>query len=608
MIGKIYQIDNSVNPKILHSFPDKIVTNTSPLPNSNINRITTISPEGVIHEETKYSNELWLPIENWSTCSKPCGGGLQTRKYICKDTDKCSGESLRKRQCNLQICKKDLEEHISNLEKVAKGKWEYLGNWSPCSKKCGIGGFQKIKRICVNGNCVGESEVSKPCNIIACQKINKNNNKKDGNSKSTNGNNNILFKQCKNLIGQFNLLNGEDIIPTIVEVNLKNIEFYRMENSQKSIITHDMKPYLIIANSDFITFENSRRNDNCIKLHSTNKSINNNNIQLKKNTENLIMEKSPKIRLCNTFNENKLGNLNNVNFCQDWMKRFNEFKKKCSNQIMEKMIKDIEKSVNSKINTDSLINKISKKLKGKKGIKTKRKEQMLDLQFEEFKKQAEQVLKKENSYEKSLIEQEKQRLECEDKKLNEEIKNQEIMAKKLLKEIKKEKKSNTNFDLKQKMVKREMKNILNNIDSKISEQRISMLNNLQKLRTEHDSIRKKAVTKLVNLKKNLGKAILGNLKNGKGDPKKCFSNQAKNLNYRKDYCYKNFVKSKMLLENCLKESQFCYTCCDSEMQLDTKENLKCCYSKCDSVQQGNKQCNVFYNSYHIISEPLRLFD
>ena len=38
--------------------------------------------------------------------------------------------------------------------------------------------------------------------------------------------------------------------------------------------------------------------------------------------------------------------------------------------------------------------------------------------------------------------------------------------------------------------------------------------------------------------------MLGNIKGAKGDPKKCFSEQAKNLKYRKDYCYKNFSSNK----------------------------------------------------------------
>merc|ERR1711957_417604 len=179
-------------------------------------------------------------------------------------------------------------------------------------------------------------------------------------------------------------------------------------------------------------------------------------------------------------------------------------------------------------------------------------------------------------------------------------------TKKNMGEMKKKKKKNKNFSLKEKMMKREMKNIMSKLDSKISEQRLKMLKDLQALKDKHNEKRKKAVQRLMKLKENLRKGLM-KMKGGKGKPSMCFSKKAKILAYRKEYCCKNF-SDKMLMENCLKESQFCYACCDSELQNESSDNLKCCYSKCDAVKNMNTECNVFYSSYHLKKKRLGLFD
>lgn len=125
------------------------------------------------------------------------------------------------------------------------------------------------------------------------------------------------------------------------------------------------------------------------------------------------------------------------------------------------------------------------------------------------------------------------------------------------------------------------------------------------MKDHHNEKRKRAVKRLMDLKKNLAKGLMA-MKGGNGNPKLCFSKKSKILAYRKEYCYKNF-KDKMLINNCLKESQFCYSCCDSELQNACKDDLKCCYSKCDRIGNADKECNVFYNSYHILKQkPARL--
>ncbi len=484
----------------------------------------------------------------------------------------------RQKMCNLKKCKKNLDDHISNLQKVASGKWEYLGNWTTCSKQCGVEGSQTIKRICVNGKCLGKKEyISKPCNVKACDKNDKKKNKN-------------IFSQCKNLLGEFDLLNGNEIIHTMVEVNMKNIEFYRRQNTQGNISLENKTPFLILSNSDLIKFSQNSQSQNCVNLNSY---------------ENFGIgsqrKKSSKIKLCH---KNEGNNLPKKNFCVEWIKKFNKFKKKCSQQILDKTLKKFEESASKNIDPSALIKKISEKIEDGKNCKKEKNEKLLELKFAEFKKQANQIMQKEMNYEKNVINQQKEKLECEDKKLNDELKKEEHYIKKIMGEMKNKDKKNKNFALKEKMMQREMKKIMNKLDSKISEQRLKMLKDLEQLKDKHNEKRKKAVQRLMDLKKNLAKGLM-KMKGDKGKPSLCFSKKGKILSYRKEYCYKNF-KDKMLIDNCLKESQFCYSCCDSELQNACNDDLKCCYSKCDALENLNTKCNVFYNNYHITKQKTNL--
>jgi len=579
--SKITKIQNGMAMQQIITTPTP-GTIVSPLPAPGTILVDTLNPTIPIVTTTP-PLPLWAPSSKWSPCTKPCGGGTQIRTYICKEPSKCSGFQQRQRMCNLKKCKKNLDDHISNLQKVASGKWEYLGNWTPCTKKCGFEGSQSIKRICVNGNCLGKKEsISKPCNVKAC--------------KSDKKKNKSIFNKCKNLLGEFDLFNGREIIHTIVEVNMKNIEFYRRQNTNEKILIENKSPFLVLTNSDLIKFSQNKKNKNCMLLKNPeNFGIKNHN-----------KKKTTKIKLCNSDNNLSMEHLPKKNFCVDWIKKFKKFKKKCSQQLLEKTLKTLEESATKKIDPSEMIKNISKKIKGKKNCHKKKDEKLLELKFEEFKKQANQIMQKEMSYEKSVLDQQKTKLECEDKKLNDELKKEEFYTKKILGEMKSKKKKNKNFALKEKMMKREMKNIMNKLDAKISEQRLKMLKDLEKMKDQHNEKRKKAVQRLMDLKKNLKKGLM-KLKGGKGKPGLCFSKKGKILAYRKEYCFKNF-KDKMLVDNCLKESQFCYACCDSELQNACSDDLKCCYSKCDAVANLNTECNVFYNSYHIKKRGFGLFD
>merc|ERR1712032_809369 len=104
-----------------------------------------------------------------------------------------------------------------------------------------------------------------------------------------------------------------------------------------------------------------------------------------------------------------------------------------------------------------MIKNISSKIKGKKGCKKKGNEKLLELKFAEFKKQADLIMKKEMAYEKNVLNTQKTKLDCEDKKLLDELKKEEHYTKKIMGEMKKKKKKNLNFPLKKKKKKKKKK-------------------------------------------------------------------------------------------------------------------------------------------------------
>jgi len=101
--------------------------------------------------------------EGWPQCSKPCGGGTQTRRRTIKTEPKFGGKECdpltETRNCNTQPCPVDC----------------VLSDWSPwsdCDKPCGVGSSVRKKRIVVepqNGGepCKNMSE-SKVCNTKPC--------------------------------------------------------------------------------------------------------------------------------------------------------------------------------------------------------------------------------------------------------------------------------------------------------------------------------------------------------------------------------------------------------------------------------------------------------
>lgn len=107
----------------------------------------------------------WSSFGEWSSCSKTCGDGYQSRqrsKLISAENGgrDCEGSSNDKQSCNLRNCPIDCE-------------WGEYSDWSMCTKSCGGGEKSRTRKKLIqaeNGGaaCEGDSTEVTPCNIDSC--------------------------------------------------------------------------------------------------------------------------------------------------------------------------------------------------------------------------------------------------------------------------------------------------------------------------------------------------------------------------------------------------------------------------------------------------------
>lgn len=489
----------------------------------------------------------------WSPCSKPCGEGIQTRTLSCVKPDKCSGEVVQKKVCNIKACKADVESHMDKLNKVAEGRWEYLGNWSHCSKPCG-GGSQTIKRICLGqGNCIGESIMTKPCNFFTCSEDSLEKTYAHGS-----------LKECKNIHGEFRMLveSSKEYLPANVEVNMNNVEV--------SYQNDPLHPLVILQLSNLNQIKSSNKYPGCLKL----------------------VDDSSKVRICTppTPEESSKDQI-----CQYWVKKIQDFKKKCSNQALEKIINEIQSSATNIKDPFKQIDILQKKLKIKESKDNEMKEQNLVNQFEEFKKQAKELIEKEEAYEKKLENQEKDRIECDEKKMNSAIRREEAVANKILLDIQNMTNAEKSYKIKENAIKREMKSIMKNIQGQILNKRENLINKIQTMRKQHDKKQNFAMKHLLNTKRTIGEKLTGfNNRNQAGH---CIQNRYDPLSIQ-SYCDNNFNDTTLRME-CAKPEQFCYMCCDKETDVKSKTDTSCCYNLCDNKPFDLLQCKKFYDKNKI---------
>ncbi|KAG1667926.1 A disintegrin and metalloproteinase with thrombospondin motifs 9 [Nymphon striatum] len=75
-------------------------------------------------------SEVFWKLEEWSECSKTCGGGVQSRVATCVDSN---NKVLKDRECSSLS-----KQTVRHCNTRGCPKWDYA-NWSACSVSCGTG-------------------------------------------------------------------------------------------------------------------------------------------------------------------------------------------------------------------------------------------------------------------------------------------------------------------------------------------------------------------------------------------------------------------------------------------------------------------------------------
>ncbi len=286
--------------------------------------------------------------------------------------------------------------------------------------------------------------------------------------------------------------------------------------------------------------------------------------------------------------------------CDLWIQRIRDFKSNCAKRILAKLEADEAKNIaNIKDPNASLnkINSVQEKILHEQKLKSKFKTKALEDQLEEFKRQSNDILRKEDLYEQQLEQQQEQRLSFEQIKMREETSRQTAAMQKLLSELRDMADTDAEYKIKEMSVKREMKNLMNEVQEKLSSKRTEFANKMQRKQVIHELSQKRSALELMEAKKSIGKQLT-NLA-AKGDPNQCF---VKNPVMQNDYCVRKFASSFDLQIECKKPRQFCYMCCDSEIPVLEKANVACCYKKCDDLDTGD--CRTFSEVYAMHSNQV----
>jgi len=180
-------------------------------PQGPITSSTVLTNNGNLITIATHHGPGWVPVGGWGPCSEPCGPGVQVRQLKCVIDDGCFGDDKEEKLCKLKECKKDLEDHLEKLKKVAEcGQWHLLGEWTACSKPCG-GGFQIRKRECKPANlpCIGKAEITQPCNMQPCRQED--------------------LPDCKQIEGQLNMIleMGKGLVPVHLIININEVTISR---------------------------------------------------------------------------------------------------------------------------------------------------------------------------------------------------------------------------------------------------------------------------------------------------------------------------------------------------------------------------------------------
>ncbi|ROI48994.1 SCO-spondin [Anabarilius grahami] len=125
------------------------------------------------HEDAGFSQwTVWSPCSR--TCNNPVSPAQKFRTRECVD-DRCSGKSRQERVCNLPQCP---DGGVCQGPECAHRNcsWMMWGEWSSCSRSCGVGQQQRVRTFIapgVNGtwcqDILGGNVENRFCSIRACR-------------------------------------------------------------------------------------------------------------------------------------------------------------------------------------------------------------------------------------------------------------------------------------------------------------------------------------------------------------------------------------------------------------------------------------------------------
>jgi len=131
-----YLIQKFKKPDFLDN---KKIVNDDTISNKEMNKIidNNVKEEKELPIDNSNKNVTWVPITKWSDCTKSCGGGKSYLKRLCiipEDvTEKCEGENILERDCNLDPCD-TFNKEIAKYN-ITKAESIYRINYMPVSKR-----------------------------------------------------------------------------------------------------------------------------------------------------------------------------------------------------------------------------------------------------------------------------------------------------------------------------------------------------------------------------------------------------------------------------------------------------------------------------------------